>query len=295
MSISSEITRIATDKTTIRNKFVNLGIATATDNLDALALAADRIENRGAPSAEVKEGEQYAILPGYYSGGSVAGVSGGGNYKLQSKSITPTKSQQSVAPDSGFYGLSSVTVGAIPDNYQDVSVVTATASDVLANKIIIASDGTTTPGTMPNNGTVTRTLDATTGNQSYTIPTGYHSGSGSVSITLETKTASPNSTQQTITPTAGKVLSSVVVEAIPEKYGDVTNADVEAGDIVSGKKALGNVNGVATMITGSMPDIGAISGTIDGLTVTSYSISAGKTSGGTVSLTNDIELALAAI
>ena len=44
-----------------------------------------------------------------------------------------------------------------------------------------------------------------------------------------------------------------------------------------------------------MTNNGAISGTIDGLTTTSYSISSGYTSGGTVSLTSDIENALAAI
>ena len=42
-------------------------------------------------------------------------------------------------------------------------------------------------------------------------------------------------------------------------------------------------------------DNGTVNASIDGLTVTSYSIPAGYTSGGTVSLTNDIEQALAAI
>ena len=49
------------------------------------------------------------------------------------------------------------------------------------------------------------------------------------------------------------------------------------------------------LITGSMANNGAITGTIDGLTQTSYSVPAGYTTGGTVSLTNDIEEALAAI
>ena len=45
-----------------------------------------------------------------------------------------------------------------------------------------------------------------------------------------------------------------------------------------------------------MVDRGTITTNIDGLTTTSYTIPAGKHSGsGTVSLTNDIETALAAI
>ena len=44
-----------------------------------------------------------------------------------------------------------------------------------------------------------------------------------------------------------------------------------------------------------MPNNGGMTTTMDGLTVTSVSIPAGYTSGGTVSLTSDIEDALAAI
>ena len=297
MSTSTEITRLTTARNTIRNKMVELGLGTSTDLLDDLATEVDGIVNRGAVSATVQEGDTYTIPAGFHSGaGTVAGVSGGGNYTLQSKSVTPTKSQQSVTADNGYYGLSGVTVAAIPEAYQDVSSVTATAGDVLANKIFVSSDGTVTAGSMTNNGAVSKTLDATTGNQSYTVPAGFHSGSGSVGITLETKSATPTTASQDITPTSGKVLSKVTVAAIPAKYGDTTGDDAVAANLLYGKKAHSISSGSAVALTGSMTNNGAISATIDGLTTTSYTVAAGYHNGsGTVSLDNSIESALAAI
>ena len=396
MSTATEITRLQTARNTIRNKMVNLGLGTSTDLLDDLATEIDGIVNRGAVSATVQEGDTYTIPAGYHNGsGTVSGVSGGGNYTLQSKSVTPTKSQQSVTADNGYYGLSGVTVRAIPEAYQDVSSVTATAGDVLATKVFVESDGTVSAGTMPNNGAVSatlnttttsytvptgyhngsgtvsitlesksatptkssqtitptagkvlssvtvgaiprayqdvsnvdaaagdvlsgkvivaadgteitgsmtnngavlKTLDATTNNQSYTVPAGYHNGSGTVSIVLETKSATPSTSTQNITPTSGKVLSKVTVNAIPAKYGDTTGDDAIAANLLYGKKAHTISNGTATQITGTMVNNGAVTATFDGLTTTSYTIPAGYHNGsGTVSLTNDIELALAAI
>lgn len=397
MSTATEISRLSTARNTIRDKLVDLGLATSTAKLDALATAVDGITNRGAVSATVQEGDTYTIPAGYHNGsGTVSGVAGGGNYTLQSKSVTPTKSQQSITPDSGYYGLSDVTVAAIPEAYQNVSGVTAAAGDVLATKVFVDATGASVTGTMANVGTVTRTLDATTNNQSYTIPAGKHSGSGTVSIVLETKTATPTTSSQDITPTTGKVLSKVTVAAIPAAYQDVTNVDATAGDVLSGKiivaadgtevtgsmtnngavsgildvrsghtsytvpagyhngsgtvslvteeksatpttssqnitptsgkvlskvtvaaipaqygdttgddavaanllagvKAHTIVNGTATAITGSMANNGSTSGSFDGLVTTSYTIPAGYTTGGTVTLTSDIEEALAAI
>ena len=290
MSIALELSRIQTDRNTIRAKLVELGMATGTANLDALATAIDGIINQGAVSVTVKEGETYTIPKGYHIGsGTVSGVAGGGNYNLQSKTATPTKKQQNVTPDAGYYGLSDVTVAPIPDAYQDVSSTNAAAGDVLTGKVYVLADGTVTTGTMPNNGTVSKTLDATT--ITYTIPKGYHSGTGTVTITLETKTVTPTKSAQDITPTSGKVLSKVTVNPIPDNYIDTTDADATAANILVDKTAY--VGGVK--VTGTMANNGDTSGTIDGLTTTSAAIPAGYTSGGTVSLTNDIETALAAI
>lgn len=297
MSTASEISRLTDARNTIRDKLIELGLATSTSKLDALATAVDGITDRGAVSATVQEGDTYTIPAGYHNGsGTVSGVSGGGNYQLQSKSATPTKNQQSITPDTGYYGLSDVTVAPIPEAYQNVSGVTAAAGDVLATKVIVDATGASVTGTMPNVGTVSKTLDATSNNQSYTVPAGKHSGSGTVNIVLEEKTATPSASSQDITPTAGKVLSKVTVGAIPSIWGNVTGDDGVAADVVAGKKVHTLVNGVATQITGSMVDRGTVTATIDGLTTTSYTIPAGKHSGsGTVSLTNDIETALAAI
>lgn len=289
-NIATEIARIQTDRNKIRTKLVELGMAESTSNLDALATAIEGIENRGTVTATVQEGATYTIPKGYHSGsGTVSGVKGGGNYTLQSKSVTPTKAQQNITPDSGYFGLSDVTVEAIPSNYQDVSATTTTASDVLTGKVFTDATGKVTTGTMTNNGAVNQTLNTST--TSYTIPKGYHSGSGKVSITTETKSATPSKSSQTITPTSGKVLSSVTVAAIPSDYITTSDANATAAQILDDATAY--VKGVK--VTGSMPNNGSTSKTIDGLTSTSVSIPSGYTSGGTVSLTSDIEDALSSI
>lgn len=185
-----------------------------------------------------------------------------------------------------------MTVGAIPENYQDVSATTAAPGDVLANKVFIDADGVTQAGTMPDNGAVEKVLDATTGNQEYTVPAGKHSGTGKVAIALETKSATPAEAAQDITPTKGKVLGKVTVGAIPAKYKDVSGVTAAAADVLDGKFIV-LANG--SKVEGTMANNGAIAKTIDGLTQTSVAIPAGYTSGGTVGLTDDIENALAAI
>ena len=285
MSTATEIARLQAARNMIRNKLVNLGLAESTDLLDDLATEIDGIANNGAVSAQVQEGDTYTIPAGWHNGsGTVSGVAGGGNYTLQSKGpITPTKTAQSIAPDSGYYGLSAVSIAAIPEAYQDVSSVTATAGDVLSPKIIVTSDGTAVPGTMTNNGAVSKKLDATEGNQTYTVPKGYHSGAGSVAITLEEKSATPTKASQDITPTSGKVLSKVTVAAIPSAYQDVSNVDAAAADVLDGKII---VAADGTEVEGTMPNVGSVNKTLDATTGNqTYTVPAGKHSGsGTVKI-----------
>ena len=290
MSVATELARIQISKNTIRAKLVELGIAQNTDTLDKLADLVESIVNQGAVSAVVQEGDTYTIPKGYHNGcGTVSCVKGGGNYNLQSKTATPTKLQQNITPDSGYYGLSDVAVAPIPESYQDVSAVTAAAEDVLTGKVIVDDKGKAVAGSMPNNGGVDKILAGDV--SSYTIPKGFHNGEGVVKILPEAKTVTPTKAAQTVAPAEGRVLSSVTVAAIPDNFVDTTGADAAAGNILAEKTAY--VDG--EKLIGTMPNNGATGGTIDGLTTVSMTIPAGYTTGGTVSLTDDIEKALAAI
>lgn len=213
-NIQSLLTALTTARNSIRTKLVALGLVQSSAKLSDCATAIDTIDNQGAVSAQVKEGESYTIPKGYHNGsGTVQGVSGGGNYATQAKTVTPTKKQQQVTPDAGYYALSGVTVNAIPDNYNDTSAVTAAAGDVLANKTIVGADGTTIAGTMANNSDHATILSSS--KTSYTIPAGKHSGNGIVKINIDTSgnTFTPTASQQSFSAPTDKVWTSININA----------------------------------------------------------------------------------
>lgn len=90
-------------------------------------------------------------------------------------------------------GTAAATYTALPaaiDTIQsgvDTSSVTAAAGDVLQGKKIVDASGTVVTGTMPNQGTKNLTLNGIESN-SVTIPKGYHSGGGIVSLNGNIKT-----------------------------------------------------------------------------------------------------------
>lgn len=169
-------------------------------------------------------------MPVYLGSEKVSIFAGAGAAQMQEKSVTPTESQQTVTPDTGYDGLTKVTVGAVSSTY-------------IGSKVTKKSAQTYTPGT--SNQTIgsgqylsgTQTIKGDSNLVAGNIRSGVSifGVTGTVvaasSPNLQAKTVTPGTSSQTVRPDSGyDGLSQVVVS------GDY---DLVSGNIISGKTIFG--------------------------------------------------------
>ena len=161
---------------------------------------------------------------------------GGGDVEivLQEKTVDPSTSQQVITSDSGYDGLSKVTVNAIPTATQ------ATPSITVSSSGLITAESVQDAGYVPS-GTKSATKQLTTQAAKTVTPstseqTAVNSGvytTGTVkvaAIQTETKSVTPSASNQDVTPSNGKFLTKVTVS------GD---SNLAASNIKSGVQIFG--------------------------------------------------------
>lgn len=212
------------------------------------------------------KGDSNLVAGNIKSGISIFGVTGsysGAGVSLTSATITPSESVQTATPGTGYDGLSSVTVNAIPNNYIGSAITTRNSSDVsisgasisvpagyysaAVSKSVSTGSASTPATSITANPTITVSTAglitaSVTSSKSITptVSTGYVSAgtAGTVSVTgSKTQQLSVKAAATYIPTTSNQTISSgVYLTGVQTINGD---ANLIAGNIKSGISIFG--------------------------------------------------------
>ena len=194
------------------------------------------VEKFGNATAEdVAEGKTFTSAAGLKVTGTHVCSGGGTTPTLQSKTVTPSTSQQIITPDNGYDGLSQITVEAMPSG--SLSTPTISSSGLITAQV--GTSGYLASGTSATKQLTTqaaKTVTPTASEQTVVNSAVYTTGAVKVAaVPSETKTITANGTY---TPSSGKFFSSVTVNVPSSSGGGSSDNNCEAYHITSASAKL---------------------------------------------------------
>ena len=196
-----------------------------------------------ATAADVAQGKTFTSAAGLKVTGTHVCSGGGTTPTLQSKTVSPSTSQQIITPDSGYDGLSQITVEAMPSG--SLSTPTISSSGLITAQV--GTSGYLASGTKVTKQLTTqaaKTVTPTASEQTVVNSSVYTTGAVKVAaVPSETKTITANGTY---TPSSGKFFSSVTVNVPSSSGGGSSDNNCEAYHITRTSDTI-TFNGTGTV------------------------------------------------